>query len=419
MRALSVLALGALLTCPAWAEGPREWQKRALAAQAWLDDNVPLSQVLWIGTHNSYNSKADGYVDWNQSLSIKEQLRQGVREVVFDVHWYNKELRLCHGDGKHRGCVAEDRRFKAGLRDIRDFLQSNPEEVILLKIEGVFGNHENRFHKEIENNLGLDRLLKPTDLYTGVNGCKYLDQLITREEIRAKRRNVILVVEPNKDLCNKEKFYKIAFEGVHHTAVDLSDKKFVKVKSVGQCNGLDARVRHQEILRAFDSRTKNKIGSGGGGITLDGRLIDDFLACGLNIFEMYNYRGDESDMKHRFIWSWDNVGGEPKRDGGGCAELNPETNRYRVVDCAERQRAACVKLGTPWHWCVSDQAVAPGEADAQCRATCGAGYVFGAPWSKRELNKLMVARDAKAAGEKIALNLKRSGARWIRLPALK
>lgn len=421
MRLTSTMLLMALAATGARAEGDKDWQARALKAQSQLDRNVPIAQALWLGTHNSYNSGAHGYADWNQSLSIKDQLRQGAREVVFDVHWYNSELRLCHGNSNHGGCAPEDRRFKAGLDDIKDWLKNNPDEVVILKIEGQFGDHHNRFHREVKNNLGLDRIYKPTDQDPGVSTCAYLNQDISKAAIRAKGRSIVLVVENNNPLCKEADFYKIAFRGLNHTSSTNTEReKFVKVSGVDACRSLPDDVRRNEIVRVFDPRTKHKIGSDGGGIKLDGSKIDDFLSCGLNIFEMFNYKGDGSDMKKRFIWSWDSVGQEPKLNPSAqerCAVLQTETNRFRVTGCGKEKQFACVKPATH-EWCVATDQATFDKGDNKCAKACGAGFKFGAPWSRFELNKLVRARNDANVTENIYINLTRPGDTWVRLPAI-
>ncbi len=402
--------VAALLLCvasSAHAEKKKDWVNRALAIQETIDLNAPIAQALWIGTHNSYNSDGDGYVtDWNQKLSLSKQLKQGVREVVLDVHWYNKELRMCHGNGKHAGCVAKDRRFKAGLRDIKQFLSDNPEAVILLKIEGVFGKHENRFHKEIKNNLGFDKIYTPKDQNASVSDCEYLNQSVTKAQVRAKGKNVIIIVEPNKNLCKKKKYYEIVFDGLQHSSGNTH--KFVKIKTRNECKAISTADRRVEMVRAFDTRTKRKIGSGGGGIVLDGDKIDDFLACGLNVFEMYNYVGDAGGKKEKFIWSWDASGMEPN-GSGKCAVLNKSSNKFRDGKCKTSLNVACQK---DYSWCVTATKSKFGRAQAACSKSCGAGYKFATPWNKVELDTLIRARKSAKIKSDIHLNYRQKRGKW-------
>ncbi len=62
------------------------WQSRALALQRKFNEQIPLGQGLIIGTHNSFNNSADGYVLPQHSYSISDQLDFGVRKLDLDCH---------------------------------------------------------------------------------------------------------------------------------------------------------------------------------------------------------------------------------------------------------------------------------------------------------------------------------------------
>lgn len=419
LRTIALCATLALATAflprSAAAGDPDDWVARALLLQEQLDRDAPIAQTLWIGTHNSYNNTQDSVApDYNQQLSLSNQLRQGVRELVLDVHWYNNELRLCHGDSNHIGCAVEDRRFKAGLHDIHDFLDKHPEAVIFLKIEGEFGKHENRFVNEIEDALGTKYVYTASDAYPGASGCQYLDMFkTTKAAIRKAGKNVIILVVNNKDVCDDKGFARTVFAGVVHED-GKKDAKLQKVKTVSDCQALSAAVHRKELTRVFDSRTKLNVATKfEGSVFLEARHIDGFLSCGLNIFEMFNYKGDKGDMKERFVWSWDKEGSEPS-DKGRCAVVNGTTNRFRAVACAESAPAACRKLnGDSAQWCVTRKSAAA-QHDALCLAECGTGYEFAAPRNKAELDRLVSARTDKGLTSDVRINYTRGdeGSSW-------
>ena len=136
----------------------------------------PLNEVVFAGTHNSMSNQS--IPDWmfpQQEASIPQQLRDGIRALLFDVHYgfpgasriktdlafepnaekmkqavgeqgYEAALRirntlvgaetgehrlyLCHGF-----CELGATPLEPTLRDIRDFLVLHPDEVLLLDIE--------------------------------------------------------------------------------------------------------------------------------------------------------------------------------------------------------------------------------------------------------------------------------------------
>ena len=413
IAACATLALvPALLPRGAAAVDSDDWVARALSLQEQLDRDAPLAQALWIGTHNSYNNTQDSVApDYNQQLSLTNQLRQGVRELVLDVHWYNNELRLCHGDSNHIGCAAADRRFKAGLHDLQDFLDKHPEAVILLKIEGEFGKHEGRFVNEIEDALGTRYVYTASDAYPGAAGCQHLDMFkTTKAAVRKAGKNVIILVMNNKDVCDDKGFARTVFAGVVH-ADGKKDEKLVKVKTVSECQALSAAVHRKELTRVFDSRTKRNLATKfEGSVFLEAQHIDGFLSCGLNIFEMYDYKGDKGDMKERFVWSWDKEGGEPS-DKGRCAIVSGTSNRLRAAACADAAPAACRKPdGDSARWCVTKKRVSA-QQGALCLSECGAGYEFAAPRNKVELDRLVSARADKGLKGDVRINYNRGDER--------
>ena len=89
---LSRLAVTLLVTLPLLAHAgavedhQSSWAYRALMLQLKLDEEAPLSQATFLGTHNSYNASAYAtlyrYLDPNQKLSITDQLRVGARALA-------------------------------------------------------------------------------------------------------------------------------------------------------------------------------------------------------------------------------------------------------------------------------------------------------------------------------------------------
>jgi hypothetical protein len=106
------------------------WAYGALREQEKLARHEPLNWVMRIAAHNAYNNAADAYLLPNQQYSITDQLRMGARVIMLDVWdtaWGNK---LSHGFG-----WPQDRHLTWALREIRDWLNANPGEVVFLEIE--------------------------------------------------------------------------------------------------------------------------------------------------------------------------------------------------------------------------------------------------------------------------------------------
>jgi len=98
-----------------------------------------LDQVAFVTTHNAMANTADGYADGvsNQHQTVAEQLEMGVRAFMLDTHYVvdgdpasGSEVLLCHGS-----CLFGQRKLSDTLTDMRDFLETNPDEVIAIIFE--------------------------------------------------------------------------------------------------------------------------------------------------------------------------------------------------------------------------------------------------------------------------------------------
>jgi hypothetical protein len=139
-----------------------------------------LDEVAIPATHNSMSTAADGWFSSLQTLSIRDQLRAGVRGLLIDAHYglrvgndvrtdlserseragnTEREVylelvgpeglaaiqrirdRILPGEGEpgvflcHRFCELGATEITGALRDVRDFLVERPDEVIVIVIE--------------------------------------------------------------------------------------------------------------------------------------------------------------------------------------------------------------------------------------------------------------------------------------------
>jgi hypothetical protein len=121
------------------------WAYGALVEQRKIARFEPLNWTAIIGAHNAFNTSADGYAIPNHLYSMTDQLQMGARALMLDVHHVcavappTCEIRLSHaeymGMGIHLGASPSDRHFGFGLMEIRQWLERNPGEVVLLHME--------------------------------------------------------------------------------------------------------------------------------------------------------------------------------------------------------------------------------------------------------------------------------------------
>jgi len=91
----------------------------------------PLSEVALPATHNSMSNADDGWMVPNQHHGIPQQLEDGVRGFLFDVHEGDDgQPALCHAY-----CSLGSTPLVEGLGWFKSFLDDNPDEVLEFIVE--------------------------------------------------------------------------------------------------------------------------------------------------------------------------------------------------------------------------------------------------------------------------------------------
>jgi hypothetical protein len=142
------------------------WTDWALKNQRQLAQDEPLNWVMQLGTHETYNTYADGHIAPesfpNQIYSTTDQLRSGARVITFDLYWYKSAARLCHSLGwptphndlTEKVCMDQPRNalydplvvsevlvrpsmryYSNGIEEIRRWLDANPNEIVMIDFE--------------------------------------------------------------------------------------------------------------------------------------------------------------------------------------------------------------------------------------------------------------------------------------------
>lgn len=89
-----------------------------------------LQEIALAGAHNAMSSKEDGFAGPNQNYGLQRQLDDGIRAFLLDTHRQGDKIRFCHSK-----CAfgATDATEQLGI--LRDFLDSNPDEFIVIIFE--------------------------------------------------------------------------------------------------------------------------------------------------------------------------------------------------------------------------------------------------------------------------------------------
>lgn len=409
VTALAVLSPGA------HAETLHEWAPRALRLQANLDIAAPLTKTTWVGTHNSFaNPKDDNLLDYNQPYSLKEQLRAGVRELVFDVHYENDDILLCHNNTKHRLCmdgVTGNRKLVRALEDLKEWIrEGNTEQVVLLKLSLADSARRNinKVETKLDNHLGpyIYQTKFAGQSYGNLNpstGCTSLYRLMTKQDVLNKGKNVLIFTSEG---CISD--------GGFNTLVFYENGEIQQPKKPSD---ISPDSRDAILSRVKDGATRDGQLGSGEDITLKAGAISNWLDAGLNIFEMYGFNaiasypaaqesgvspssietkwllesGAQPPRGEHLVWSWMPARPNDKAGNKNCAIVSKEARyvdepRFSDMSCEGSYRFAC-QNNNSGAWSVSSGKGAWSDSAGKCPA----GSSFRVPINKPELNQLWSA----------------------------
>ena len=338
------------------------WAGKALAHQRSIDMNSPLADNSMLGSHNTYNSSVYSdptrYIDPQQKHSIYDQLRIGARFIELDAHWtahthgwpweWGTDLLLCHsGIGAewgdlHVGCSLTDRRVSDGVQEVANWLNENPQEVIIL----YFEDHTDGHHQELLNILNS----KLNGKIYASNGCKSIPSNLTKAQVRAAGKQVVLWKDGG---CSDNSGMKnLAFTGLGDIGRTWEDRTAVGAIGAFFTGGAVSRIDSADVVQAF----KN----------------------GVNIVNLDNLTYNDGRMAAG-VWSWDN--GEPNNYNGNqdCA-VQWGNGRWDDADCNSNHHFACEDNNG--NWAISAWAGRWTDG-AQACSQLGGSYHFAVPTNSK------------------------------------
>jgi len=143
--------------------------RRAMPADPRLD------QVTFLTTHNAFANTDEGF--WgrfpNQSYSLRSQLDQGIRGFQLDIYAYRGGVYMCH-----QSCWGNERTITAGLRDVVNFLNANPREIVTVFLEDYTTPDQLRPAVNAVNGIG-NLILNPATSGVRTNGWPRVSQLVS------------------------------------------------------------------------------------------------------------------------------------------------------------------------------------------------------------------------------------------------
>ncbi|WP_137940355.1 phosphatidylinositol-specific phospholipase C domain-containing protein [Chitinivorax sp. B] len=390
------------------------WTYRTLTMQSALDEQAPLSQSTFLGTHNSYNARAYQtalrYHDPNQERSIYDQLRMGARALELDVHSYtnmsgwpwqwHKDLLLCHAKSNHVGCSGYDRPLKDGLMEIRQWLDetANQPEVLLIYLEShINGGDHGKAIEVLNQQLG-------NLIYRPLNGtCQGIPMNWTKRQLLDGGKRVLLM----SDGCTDANYNSWVFGGIGSHVNGYPTDSQSTYQPYPNCRSV--RYSHDDynrwIIRFYEDRTalSGVFGDPDKPITPD--LTEGLLKCGANLFGFDKLTPFDGRLE-RGVWSW--APSEPNNWNGieHCAQHWPN-GRFNDADCTTPLRFACRAIaGQDWY--ITQAGGNWSQGAATCSNETGGRYRFAAPFSAFDNEKLKATKLQHAIND-VWLNYTDSG----------
>ena len=318
-----------------------DWARSALADQYELGSSLPLRNAPWVGTHNSFNSKAEmgptlSAQDSNQQIDLVDQLDQGVRSLELDVHWFPSVRSglapvVCHAADLHVGCSAE-KPLASVLREIDEWLTRHPDQVVLLYLEDHLDNEAgyDAAAADVESVLGA-RLFRPQA--GGRSGCVALPLDATRAQMRESGAQVVIVSS-----CGMgSKWPAVAFDW----SETHEEQRPVGYRDFPDCGPDFTRADYDgKLIRYFEDSTRLTQGASAAGQATpdDGITVPTAAAmtrCGVDLFGLDQVVPDDPRFA-ALVWSW--APGEPRRRPGCAAQFDA---RWYSLRCTRRLRVAC------------------------------------------------------------------------------
>ena len=404
------MACAALVLLAAPSAKADEWTKRALALQYELASDVELRNAPWVYILNSYNSPAEmgptlSTRDPNQSITIVEQLDEGVRSLEIDAHLFNSPSDprvgtrgpiVCHARGAdqgHAGCTTE-KPLVVVLRQIKGWLDRHRDQVILLYLESHLEGREGHD----AGAASIDETIGPLVYRTQSRGtrCDPLPLKLTRQQVRAARKQVVMMGP-----CGEGGRWRgyVHDEKLRGTGSDNS--VFRDYPSCGP--DFTRRQYDSRVIRYYEDGTQLSRTVNQGTDPIDAAIAARMARCGVDLVGLdFLARGDA--RLAALVWSW--APGQPS-SSGNCS-VQRFDGRWLARPCGERHRVACRDAQGDWF-----VPAARTTARAAPRICASTRVVNGVPRTGFDGQQLRSAMRRHGSGA-VWLGQRRRGSGWAR-----
>lgn len=409
------------------------WLEVALKLQRDIDNDAPLSEATFIGTHNSYNAKAYQnsklrYLDPNQLLTLTQQLDQGIRSIELDAHWTSSangkslthELLLCHARGNHTGCGIYDRPLTEGLSEIRMWLMTHPQEVLLIYIEPFVNGHEPRLAHQLQQYLGPFLYIpQQADPTRSQHSCTSLPATLSKSEVIRAGKQALLIVKgcvglgtPQDQAQFPERLADVVFTGsgnIPHHPYSFIDEKVNQFLGYPDCaqHVFADDYEHTSLWRIFEDRTiLSNIGHKQRKLLATD--MRELMRCGINWPTMDMLRSHDERFVTA-IWSW--APNYPQDQAGQCA-IYRYNEGIKNVPCDSARRGFACYASKTHTTRVFNIPGTPEIGTDLCHKIAGPDFRFAMPVNGKQLQWIREEMQS-AHVQETWLNYQLKDDRWI------
>ncbi|MDF1795262.1 MAG: hypothetical protein P1U63_01865 [Coxiellaceae bacterium] len=343
------------------------WVTKTLTLQRAMSYAEPMTKHQVVGTHNSAVSKhyidnsIDRLVALNHTLSITQQLDEGVRSIELDIVWANNALRICHfhtDDNPELLCY-NNSRLDSLLKEINTWTQAHPDQFIFLYLDV---NHPINADKMVD----VDNLLQQnfgSRIYTEADAYKlplvpegaqfnhpFPADKISIQQLLQQGKQV--VVSAHKDFENSPYvFMHLLNDHGVDDFVDLVMNQNVPCAQAAQQVFMDSG--HTTLWRLNGDRAwASQVAKKSDYVTVDG--IYATRACRLNMFSVDKLRQNDARIDAQ-VWSWQqgNPVAPDQSNVKPYAVISPTTKRMsNQAPLTDVPLALCYRADAEPHWSV-------------------------------------------------------------------
>ncbi len=366
------------------------WEFKALQLQERMDMGEPLGKAHLLKTHNSYNSEAyrnlGSYYDPNQKLSLVAQLDMGIRAIELDVHDFNGDLLLCHGQSNHTGCSIFDRKFEDGIKEVASWLtQANHrDQMIILYIEEHVDGRYNDLMQVMNQHLG-SLIYKPAN-------CQSMPTTISKADVINAGKQVI-VIGGN---CATTGWSQFAYNGNYPTDND----SFYAWPDCRTDKYSTAYIQ-SHVVRMYEDSTNLSSWFGDPPPDITPDRMRQAMECGFGVIGLDQLEYFDSRLRAA-IWSWGENEPNNWNNAEDCATQRGD-GRFNDLNCSAQLSFACYHAAND-QWAVTSGAGDWTQGDAYCSAELGAGWRFDVPRSAWQNKRLLTAKEAQGVYHDVWLN---------------